>query len=180
MKNQSGDGKVGAVDTEYQANVTITGFHYQTHLGNAYIASHKFLAVADDAVAEIYIKVPAGAEPHIVFHRDLEGNADVELFEDTTTQGPLNDGTAITPVNINRNSANVSVVEFFHTPTVLVDGTQLLIEWNAAGTGGVAGGSEGSFDEFELAKGKNYLFRVTNRSGQARNIGMFARYYEVA
>ena len=168
-----------STDLEYGAKVAITGFHHQIHLGNAYIASHKFSSIANNAVAEFYVKVPANYEPHVVFHRDLEGNADVALFEDTTTQAPNNDGTGITPRNLNRNKADASQIEWFHTPTVLVDGTQLLIEWNAAGTGGVAGGSEGVFDEFELAKGKNYLFRVTNRSGQARDIGIFSRYYEL-
>lgn len=167
------------LDKEYGAIISITGFHHQIHKGNAYIVSHKFLAVADDAAAEFYIKVPADFEPHAVFHRDIEGNADVELFEDTTTQAPNNDGTALPVINLNRNSPNTSEIEWFHTPTVLVDGTSLFIEWNAAGTGGTAAGSEGVFDEFELAKGKNYLFRVTNRSGQARNIGIFSRYYEI-
>ena len=167
---------VEVIDPEYKASVSITGFHYQTHLGKAYIVSHKFSAVADDAVADIYVKVPADFEPHIVFHRDIEGDADVELFEDTTVSA---DGTALTAYNLNRNSANTSAIEFFYTPTVTLSGTQLFLEWNAAGAGGQAAGSEGTFDEFELAKGKNYLFRVTNRSGGAKNIGIFARYYEV-
>lgn len=164
------------IDSEYKASVSITGFHFKTHEGQAYIVSNKFAAVADDAVADIYIEVPADIEPHIVFHRDIEGDADVELFEDTTVSA---DGTALTSFNLNRNSANTSTISFFHTPTVTSPGTQLFLEWNAAGSGGQTAGSEGTFDEFELAKGKNYLLRVTNRSGGAKNIGIFARYYEV-
>ena len=167
---------VEVIDPEYGASVSITGFHHKTHLGKAYIVSNKFADVADNGVADIYVKVPAGVEPHIVFHRDIEGDADVELFEDTTVSA---NGTALTAYNLNRNSENLSAIEFFHTPTVTLPGTQLFLEWNAAGTGGQAVGSEGTFDEFELAKGKNYLFRVTNRSGAAKEIGIFARYYEV-
>ncbi len=176
--SKTGNQGAGAesIDPEYGAGVHITGFHHKTHLGQAHIVSNKFAAIADDGVADIYVKVPAGIEPHIVFHRDIEGDADVELFEDTTVSA---DGTALTPRNLNRNSTNISTVSFFHTPTVTSPGTQLFIEWNAAGSGGQAAGSEGAFDEFELAKGKNYLFRVTNRSGSAKNIGSFARYYEV-
>lgn len=180
MKPPIGDGAQG-VDPEYGANVFITGFHAAIHAGIAYTAAYVVPdagpLIANDVTLNILIRTNATHEPHMQFHRDMTGDADVELFK-----APTNNllGTPFLAENMKDGGASANTLFYLQTPASITDpGTLWFPEYQAGGTGGQASGVEGRFREREMALSKDYLYRITNRSGQDRRIGLFALFYEI-
>ena len=165
---------------ELKQNVnTISSLHNHTHEGEAYSISHGFIAVADDAHADMLIRTGA-IDVHIVAEIEGEGKAYAFLYEVPTI---TLDGTPLVPRNKyrshNDNDPEQSSVLIFHTPTVGAVGTQLLTELITGGSGPQSIGSRGGRSaEWVLKKNTDYLFRVTNKTGQAKDFTIHPEWYE--
>ena len=113
---------------------------------------------------------------HIIFGISVELQADIILYEGITS---FTGGTAVTPMNNNRNSVNTSGVtdmEFDTTPTL---GTPLTLAHMVLGSGRAVGGEARSQSEFVLKQNTTYLVAIVNQSGSAANeTNIFLNWYE--
>jgi len=168
--NQGVDSKVGAGEGILVA-------HAEVHEAGMYHASHLYTTIGDDANADMLIKVGANKELHSAIAVVAGGDAYFYLYSGTTTSAI---GTAITPRNMNReDGTDASDADVRHTPTVSSAGTQLAAGFIPGGQKNQAvGGDARSGAEWILAKSTDYLARVTNKAGSAKDISIVLEYYQ--
>jgi len=169
-------GELVEVDATANALVTQNMVHKQIHNGIAFEADYVSESVADDETIEMLISTDASQSVHIRFQAGVGGDARIQIFENPTV---TDNGTAITPVNRNRTSANTAVTSVYHTPTTSADGT-ILADHLApgGGTGKSTGAIATSFEEYILKSSEDYLFRVTNISGSNNPLSISVAFYE--
>jgi len=151
--------------------------HVRLHEGRAFYAY--FLngdanQLADNASINIAVAWATGKYPHLVFDVKCGGDAEFTIFENATVTG----GTSFTAINRYRSSANTSASAILINPTVTTTGTQLTGEFLSGGSGGQATGSAAFSFQYVLAPLTTYLFRLTNRSGQAHMAHLMIEWYE--
>lgn len=172
------DGTTTAViDPALFALTTIDCAHRQVHLGNYFIASNIFLAVAGAGTADLRIIVAATKALHAIVNITVEGKATVHFYEGTTYTGA---GVGVTVYNKNRASLTASTATVQHTPAVNVLGTNIYQSFMHGGSRNFAiGSSRGNAQEWIFKKSGDYLIRVTNTSGAASDISIEVEFYEV-
>lgn len=157
---------------------TISHARLKTNQGRVFVASHIFTTVGNNASADILIQTN-GQTVHIDSpYITVTGLSRVFLYEGTTFSDA---GTAMAEVNKNRTSDRTATAVFTRGPTVSELGTLLNTYEIPAGSGGTAAGAgdQGSINtEWILASGTAYLYRITNVSGQARDISVRMEWYE--
>ncbi len=169
-----GDGDRAGVDEIVNALQIMTVLHRQIHKGNACYVSFRIAALADDATL-IFALTATTKSLHIIADASTGGNAEFDIFEDATITG----GTATTVFNRNRTSDAVSTVTVVRDPTVNALGTNLDQQGIPGGRGGNASGGSGSVrHEWVLAPGMIYLYRITNRAGNAQFASLSIAWYE--
>jgi hypothetical protein len=151
--------------------------HLRLHEGRAFYAY--FLngdanKLADDASINIAIAWATNKYPHLVFDVKCGGNAEFSIFENATVTG----GTSFTAINRYRPSTNTSGSAVLINPTVTSNGTQITGEFLSGGSGGQATGSSAFSFQYVLSPLTTYLFRLTNRSGQAHMAHVMIEWYE--
>jgi hypothetical protein len=151
--------------------------HLRLHEGRAFYAY--FLngdanQLADNASINIAAAWAAGKYPHLVFDVRCGGDAEFTIFENATVTG----GTSFTAINRDRSSTNTSSSAILINPTVTTTGTAITGEFLAGGTGGQASGAAAFSFQYVLAPLTTYLFRLTNRSGQAHMAHVMIEWYE--
>ena len=151
--------------------------HVRLHEGRAfyvYYLNGNANQLADDASIDIAIAWATGKTPHLVFDVNCGGDAEFTIYEGATVTG----GTAFTAINRYRPSTNVSASATLINPTVTSTGTALTGEFLAGGSGGQAGGAAAFSFQYVLSPLTTYLFRLTNRSGQAHMAHIMIEWYE--
>jgi len=137
--------------------------------GLVFYGSVKATGLTNGSTYDLLISVPSGYNMHLLKMRSNvgEGDVDIEMYEGTTTSA---DGSAGTPVDVNRVTANTANVGFYTGPTVTDAGTLIHTGWavpTATGTGlssaGVSNTEAG--EEWVLKANTKYLYRITNNSG---------------
>lgn len=152
--------------------------HQEVHLGNTYLVTRLADDVADDANFDIHIINGSAKLLHIVASATVEGLSWGYIYEGTTYSAP---GTAMTIYNLNRSSNNTSSASAKHTPTVNSLGTKIFEILINGGTGPrSAGGALRVTTELVLDVSGDYLFRITNKAGAAKDISMLLQWYEVS
>lgn len=139
--------------------------HYETHEGEAYFAVYS--ALKDNAgVVEVRLQTPDTTKwVHMVLSVDFAIAGLAELWKGTTKTHVADN--AITPMNRNHNSANVSALTVCHTPGGTEEAAAALSLYvGAAATGGrvAVGGGAQSRGEFILEQNQDYLIRGTSRA----------------
>lgn len=163
------------------AKINIVTEHAHIHRGKGYTFSTSF-SIASGANADFLITAPQSQEVHLrVFEADTTGApCDVTLYE-----GPFtveNSGSQVDPVNLNRNSSNVSSTFISKTASVTLNNsltTQL--EYHLINGAKQSGGSTpNATNEIDLenATPLQNLFRITNNSGGSVSAGVFFFWYE--
>jgi hypothetical protein len=167
----------GILDQTNGAIIVQDEVHTSVHKGILFHAGRFVVALAADATIVLLIQVAAGQSAHMRFGLAAGGDTEVELFEGPTFSAA---GTTITPLNRNRFSSNTAQTTITHTPTTSADGTELAHTMMPGGTGPAQspGDTGGSFSEWILKTGEDYLFRVTNRSGAAQPTSLSLDFYE--
>lgn len=128
------------------------------------------------ATLEMILSTPAEINGlmHIKLNFDSDRELLVELFEGVTTS---DDGVAIGRLNFNRNSANVTGMTAFHTPTITDAGLQiasrLIPTAGNKGTGEVA-----SEREIILMPSTKYHIKVTNQGLTDGLLQIVVRWYD--
>lgn len=147
--------------TGYQVN--LSSDHAYIHQGIGFALSNESTSVAAGATYAIALQVPLETFVHLrpTSWSSTANLGEMKFFEGSTFTG----GSALTPVNHNRNSKNTSKV----TCTTGVSATNtssILLLNETVGTGGApsasSGGGGGQNDEWVLKPGKTYVFQFEN------------------
>jgi|GEM_PF-1359086 hypothetical protein len=114
--------------------------------------------------------------PHMIFAVDVELEADIILYENVTS---WTGGTAITPLNSNRNSGNTSgITDMVFDPTMTL-GTPITLGHSVIGSGKKVGGMGRSAEEFVLKQNTTYYFLASNQvAGSANECNFNLTWYE--
>jgi hypothetical protein len=159
--------------------ITVDVNHQRNHDGRAFFAfkiNPTSAKLAADASIDIVLASPSGVFPHITVDAFCQGDAELYIYEGTSTTG----GTSFTPVNRNRNFAvsNPSQIAMVINPTVTSVGDMLDAQIVPGGVGKKSsGGSAGSL-EYVLKPLTNYMFRLTNVNGTSHAAFLTLEWYE--
>jgi len=133
--------------------------------------------LADDASIDIVITPPVNMPIGIGFVTRIEGNAEFKVYENVTA---VTGGTIFVPRNRNRASTRVAQTGAIVQPSSVTTNVVLYEEIIVGGSGGNAAGASLTGDYAILKANTSYLFRLTNRSGQARIAELFVQWVENA
>lgn len=176
QKNNAGTYVVAGADAPL---IMVDVNHQRNHDGRAFFAYKVYpdnAKLAANASIDIAMAAPAGVFPHITIDGLCLGDAELYVYEGSTTSG----GTSFTPVNRNRNYTitNPSQVAMVINPTVSNVGTELDAQIIPGGVGKKsAGGTAGSL-EYVLKPLTTYLFRLTNVNGTEHAAYLTLEWYE--
>jgi len=175
-KNNAGDQVIAGADAPV---ITVDVNHQRNHDGRAFYAYKIYpdsAPLAANASIDIVLASPSGVFPHMTINGLCLGDAELYVYEGTTTTG----GTAFTPINRNRNYAvsNPSQVAMVINPTVTSVGTELDAQIIPGGAGKKSGGGTAASLEYVLKPLTNYLFRLTNVNGTAHAAYLTLEWYE--
>lgn len=126
-------------------------------------------SIANNGVLEVVVTPSDGNWPHVVGEFYLNGAGRFSVYE--LASGAVTGGTALTAVNMKRDSDTVFGGTAVRNPTINMTGSTWLgsvLILGAAGQGSNRSGSSGrSNDEFIMKAEVPMLFRLTNTSGTA-------------
>lgn len=175
-KNNAGDQVIAGADAPV---ITVDVNHQRNHDGRAFFAykiAPDSAPLAANASIDIVLAAPAGVFLHITVDALCLGDAELYIYEGTSTTG----GTAFTPINRNRNYAvsNPSQVAMVINPTVTSVGTELDAQIIPGGAGKKSGGGTAGSLEYVLKPLTNYMFRLTNVNGVSHAAYLTLEWYE--
>lgn len=175
-KNNAGEQVIAGADAPV---IMVDVNHQRNHDGRAFYAyklAPDSAPLAALASIDIVLASPAGVYPHLTVDGLCLGDAELYIYEGTSTNG----GTAFTPINRNRNYAisNPSEVAMVINPTVTAVGTEIDAEIIPGGGGKKSGGGAAGSLEYVLKPLTNYLFRLTNVNGTAHAASLTLEWYE--
>ncbi len=175
-KNNAGEQIISGADAPV---IMVDVNHQRNHDGRGYFAyklAPDSAPLADSASINIVLASPSGVFPHLTVDAMCLGDAELYIYEGTSTTG----GTAFTPINRNRNYAvsNVSQVAMVINPTVTSVGTEIDAQIIPGGSGKKSGGGTAGSLEYVLKPLTNYLFRLTNVNGTAHAASLHLEWYE--
>lgn len=175
-KNNAGDQVIAGADAPV---IMVDVNHQRNHDGRGYYAykiAPDSAPLASAASIDIVLASPSGVFPHITVDGMCLGDAELYIYEGTSTTG----GTAFTPINRNRNYAvsNVSQVAMVINPTVTSVGTEIDAQIIPGGVGKKSSGGAAGSLEYILKPLTNYLFRLTNVNGTAHAASLNLEWYE--
>lgn len=176
QKNNAGTYVVAGSDAPL---IMVDVNHQRNHDGRAFYAYKVYpdsAKLAANASIDIAMAAPSGVFPHVTVDGLCLGDAELYIYEGSTTSG----GTALTPVNRNRNYAvsNVSQVAMVVAPTVSNVGVELDAQIIPGGVGKKAGGGTAGSLEYVLKPLTTYLFRLTNVNGTEHAAYLTLEWYE--
>lgn len=176
QKNNAGTYVVAGSDAPL---IVVDVNHQRNHDGRAFFAYKVYpdsAKLAANASIDIAMAAPAGVFCHVTVDGLCLGDAELYVYEGSTTSG----GTAFTPVNRNRNYAlsNPSQVAMVIAPTVSNVGTELDAQIIAGGVGKKSGGGTAGSLEYVLKPLTTYLFRLTNVNGTDHAAYLALEWYE--
>ena len=141
----------------------------------AYSSKGNSTPLADDASIDIVITPPATKNIGIGFITRIEGDAEFRVYENVTN---VVGGTIFVPRNRNRASNKIAQTGVIIQPTSLTTNGILYEEIIVGGSGGNAAGASLEGDYAIIKANTSYLFRLTNRSNQARIAELFIQWNE--
>lgn len=176
QKNNAGTYVVAGADAPL---IVVDVNHQRNHDGRAFFAYKTYPTSAKlDAGASIDIVLasPSGVIPHMTVDAFCQGDAELYVYEGTSTTG----GTSFTPINRNRNYAvsNQSQVAMVINPTVTSVGSELDAQIVPGGVGKKSGGGTAGSLEYVLKPLTNYMFRLTNVNGTSHAAYLTLEWYE--
>ena len=121
--------------------------------------------LADDANIDIVFTANPGVNVCMNVTAQCGGDAEFEVFENVTQ---VVGGNIFVPINRNRRSAITSQCGVIIQPSSVTTNGVIFQEVIIGGSGGNAGGNTVQSIDYILNPDISYLFRLTNRYGQAR------------
>jgi len=176
QKNNAGTYVVAGADAPL---IMVDVNHQRNHDGRAFFAfkiNPTSSKLGAGSSIDIVIASPDGVFPHITVDAFCQGDAELYIYEGTSTTG----GTSFTPINRNRNYAvsNPSQVAMVVNPTVSSVGTMLDAQIVPGGVGHKSSGAGAGSLEYVLKPLTNYMFRLTNVNGTSHAAYLTLEWYE--
>jgi hypothetical protein len=176
QKNNAGTYVVAGADAPM---IVVDVNHQRNHDGRAFFAYKIYPTSAKLSAGssiDIVLASPSGVIPHMTVDAFCQGDAELYVYEGTSTSG----GTSFTPINRNRNYSvsNPSQVAMVINPTVTSVGTELDAQIVPGGVGKKSGGGTGGSLEYVLKPLTNYMFRLTNVNGTSHAAFLTLEWYE--
>lgn len=159
-------------DNVSEALTVIDVSHKEVHEGNMFSVCNVTDLASGANVSMLFVTPNLTKSPHIVFDVETEAEAEFKIYE--SSNASVN-GTALTPVNHNRVSANIAATKVFLDPTITNYGTLLCIRHWGSGHG--VGGGDRSTNEWILKPNTNYVIVITNFTTQANHATVIAEWY---
>ena len=149
------DGNGLSVDTTTNALTMIDIHASELHMGNSFYIKG-YLELDDTDTFFMKLVTPATKDMHFSFTINSTGQT-VTSFDEGATGG-MTGGTAVTPLNRNRNSLNASTAVFTSGTTVADSYTTRLVadKWGAGSKKTPIGGSETNVSEYILKNSTTY------------------------
>lgn len=156
------------------ALVTIELPHQKIHNEDRFY--HKdFVDLATTASRTFAVTIPnTSLRGHFTFEIDNENESTVFILEDSTIN---TNGTLITLLNRDRNSANTTTIGLFHTPLGFSGGTTIFN--SRKGSGNQIGSSFREINELIMKQGVKYLISIQNNGGGNGLADWLFDFYEV-
>lgn len=178
--------QVGPGDVISNIPVVMDFDHHQIHEGESFRWSVLVPAAANTNTKYIKFVVPSIAGitdaasavrkcPHFRFEVVSDAAADITFFEGTSSTGT---GTQRTPVSMERNGSYTSSLEVWEDPTTVTEGTVI---WRGmvAASKQIAGGIEGSQNEFVLKNNTTYFFKFAPVANNTKYLLRFVWYSDL-
>ena len=167
---------LGPVDAVTGAIEVISYEHHEIHSGSHYFVK-TVIELSGAGDIEYFMFRTPDTSKRVHAQARIGGNAefDIEIFEDPTTTA---DGTPVTTINNERDSANTSELLAFGAPTVTADGDR--IWYGRIGTGRDATVSAATGYEILAATDTDYLFKVTKAASGDGYVDVDFSWYEHA
>ena len=121
--------------------------------------------LANDANLDVVFTANPGVNVCMDVIVQCGGDAEFEIYENVTQ---VTGGTLFVPLNRNRRSTIASSCGAVIQPSSVTTNGVIFQEIIIGGSGGNAGGNAIDSADYILKPDTSYLFRLTNRSGQAR------------
>ena len=143
---------MSGIDASTEAIYTIDYEHHEIHSGSHYLLSG-FSTVASGVTNKFTFKTPQTKEVHLVFEVSGTSQTEFYLHEGVTATG----GTAVVPINNNRNSSNTSLSLVTNAPSISAYGTKLY-----SSSHGLAGETPAKADTSGVVVRSNEFILKTN------------------
>lgn len=143
----------------------------------AYSSKGDSSPLADDASIDIVITPPVNEAVGVGFVTRIGGDGEFRVYEAVTA---IVGGTLFVPRNRNRASTKLAQTGVIIQPTSVTTNGILYEEVIVGGSGGNAAGATLQGDYAVLKANTSYLFRLTNKSNQARVAELFIQWVENA
>lgn len=149
-----------SLDGVSNAITVIDYAHHEIHSGSHFKAGYQDITMSTNDIIYLCFTTPDTTTwMHWVLTAQTTGAATIELYEAPTLSA---EGTAVTPLNRNRNSAKVSAMVVKHTPTVTSPGTKISEKWvGSVGFKETTGGESRGGSELILKQNTQYLIKLT-------------------
>lgn len=124
-----------------------------------------------------YAQVKTGALKTAVIHYDFVAVSENMRF--TVLEAPtITDGTTqVTPINVNRNSANTALTRFYTNPSNISGGTTILIHGMPSGANKIGGSTEHS-ETWDLPANTSYVVKIDNLGNSTSTFFFNMGFYE--
>jgi hypothetical protein len=163
-------------DDHVGALIQIVSAHHLIHHGLRFTASRS-AAIGDGQSVEYLIRCAnVSKEFHMQVIAANSRACTIFFFENPTV---VAEGTPVTVLNRNRDSAESANITLFHTPTLGGDGTALQTEQVGTTGGSAIPGVQRDTDEWNLKANEDYLVRLTNAGGGAGTATVRFEWYEI-
>ena len=154
---------------------TIGVVHERIHVKKMFDFQRVFLDTANNSVIYVSIR-PQLVEAHLVITINAEGKSWFKSYVDSTW---TSDGTLGTTFNRHIDLAPPADALVYYSGTPNVLGTQRFDKLLLGGTGPQSSGTSGSERiETVIDEGRELTIAITNKSGQAKDIGIELEWYE--
>ena len=162
-------------DKAAHALATLDFRHHEIHEGDHYYLE-SYTSLNIDGVLKVALVTPDTTKwIHLTWQISSNGITVAKFYEDA--EG-VSGGSAVTPLNNNRNSSNSSGVTLTSGVSTTGDGTLISsASWGGEGFKSVSGGGAGRGDELILKQNTTYL-RVFESATDNNVIGFKATWYE--
>lgn len=151
--------------------------HQKTHEGKVYAASKIYLSVGNNEYADVRIKC-GSKDAHMEIFILTEGKTYAYSYSGTTYS---ENGTLVDKINRNTNYSDTGESLIYHTPTIDTLGIKRFEQMIGAGSnsGNQIAGSYGDRVETVHKANSDFLIRVQNKAGTAKDISIYAIWYEM-
>lgn len=160
------DDRAATIDLATNAINTIDYEHHEVHAGSTFRININKDVVNGGTYNVCFTTANATKWPHLHIEINLEVEGEILFYEGITS---WTGGTALTPLNADRNSATVSNITDMVFDATITLGSPTTLDHEVLGSGKSNGGARGTRAEWVLKQNTKYAIVVNNQAAGASN-----------